>query len=281
MEKSDYLKNPDDAMRIDSKESARAIENYIAQEVAKSDKSGIVLGLSGGLDSSVVAALGKNALGKERVHGIIMPSFSNTKSDYDDAVSLAKNLGISYNAISIEDLLGSFKATGLFESKMAYANIKPRIRMALLYGYANSNNYLVAGTGNRSEIMIGYFTKFGDGGADILPIGGLYKTQVFEIAKYLAIPEMIIRKKPSAGLWENQTDEEEIGMTYRNLDLILAGIELGLKDTEIYRATGIKGAETAAVVKRIGSSAHKRIAPEAPKIISFDIYDFPPNQEGD
>jgi NAD+ synthase len=281
MEKSDYLKNPDDAMRIDSKESARAIENYIAQEVAKSDKIGIVLGLSGGLDSSVVAALGKNALGKERVHGIIMPSSSNTKSDYDDAVSLAKNLGISYNAISIEDLLESFKATGLFESRIAYANIKPRIRMALLYGYANSNNYLVAGTGNRSEIMIGYFTKFGDGGADILPIGGLYKTQVFEIAKYLGIPEMVIRKKPSAGLWENQTDEEEIGMTYRNLDLILAGIELGLKDTEIYHATGIKGAETAAVVKRIGSSAHKRIAPEAPKISSFDIYDFPPNQEGD
>ncbi|MCX6709708.1 MAG: NAD+ synthase, partial [Candidatus Woesearchaeota archaeon] len=242
---------------------------------------GIVLGLSGGLDSSVVAALGKNALGKEKVHGMIMPSSSNTKSDYDDAVSLAKNLGISYEAKPIEGIIDSFRKTVLFNEKMSYANIKPRIRMALLYGYANSKNYLVAGTGNRSEIMIGYFTKFGDGGADIFPIGSLYKTQVFELAKYLGIPEPIINKKPSAGLWENQTDEDEIGITYHNLDLILAGIELGLSDKEIYCATGIDDSAIEMVVKRIRNSAHKRIAPKPPKINSFDFGDFPPNQEAD
>ena len=281
MEKADYLRNPGESMRIDSEKSARIIENYIAGEVAKSNKCGIVLGLSGGIDSSVVAALGKNALGKEKVHGIIMPSSSNTKSDYDDAVSLAKGLGISYEAVPIEDILESFKATGLFEGKMAYANIKPRIRMSLLYGYANSNNYLVAGTGNRSEIMIGYFTKFGDSGVDILPIGSLYKTQVFELAESLGIPEQIIKKKPSAGLWENQTDEAELGITYRNLDLILAGIELGLKDNEIHCATGVENSAIEMVVKKIMHSAHKRIAPEAPKINSFDFYDLPPNQEAE
>ncbi|MEW5760546.1 MAG: NAD(+) synthase, partial [Candidatus Thermoplasmatota archaeon] len=153
-------------------------------------------------------------------------------------------------------------------------NLKARIRMLLLYAYANSKNLIVVGTGNKTELLCGYFTKFGDGGADILPIGDLYKTQVREMARFLEIPEKIINKVPSAGLWKGQTDEDELGIKYEKLDKILYGIELGLDKNEISNKVELPIKEVERIMNMVELTKHKRKFPLIPKIgyctVGFD-----------
>jgi len=186
----------------------------------------VVLGLSGGLDSSVVTYLAVEALGADNVQGLILPSSTNTKEDLDLAQKIAKHLGIQYSTFSIQSLLEFYAETLNFKpNKQTLGNLKARIRMTLLYSKANELNGLVLGTGNKTEIMTGYFTKHGDGGADLLPIGDLYKTEERELAKYLEIPQEIINRPPTAGLWKGQTDEDELGITYDELDKILIATE--------------------------------------------------------
>jgi len=186
----------------------------------------VVLGLSGGLDSSVVAYLTTEALGAGKVHGLILPSSTNTEEDLGLAKKIAKHLDIEYSVFNIQPILKSYTETLDFKpNKQTLGNLKARIRMTLLYTKANEINGLVLGTGNKTEIMTGYFTKHGDGGADLLPIGDLYKTEERELAKYLGIPQKIIDRPPTAGLWEGQTDEGELGITYDKLDKILIAIE--------------------------------------------------------
>ncbi|HIP57929.1 MAG TPA: NAD(+) synthase, partial [Archaeoglobus profundus] len=141
-----------------------------------------------------------------------------------------------------------------------------RVRMTICYYYANSLGYLVAGTGNKSELMTGYFTKYGDGGVDFLPIGDLYKTEVFELAKYLGVPEKIIKKIPSAGLWAGQTDEDELGITYNKLDTILKGLEIGYSPNEICKIYNVKEEDVRRVIHLIESSKHKRELPPIVKV---------------
>ncbi|MEM4472688.1 MAG: NAD+ synthase [Archaeoglobaceae archaeon] len=239
----------------------RAIEeritNFIREQVEKSNSTGVVLGLSGGIDSAVVAFLCTKALGREKVLANIMPEKGVTmKEDLEDALLVAKKLGIEYNIIEISPIVKLFLDI-LGENKNAVINLKPRIRMIINYFYANKLRRLVAGTGNKSEIMIGYFTKFGDGGVDFQPIGDLYKTEIFEFARYLGVPERIIKKRPTAGLYVGQTDEEEIGMSYYELDEILKEIEKGIerKDEKFQR-----------VMNLIKASEHKRMLPPIPKV---------------
>ncbi|MFH1790003.1 MAG: NAD+ synthase [bacterium] len=214
----------------------------------------VVLGLSGGIDSSVIANLAVKALGSSKVFGLIMPSSQNQENDLTDAIQLSENLKIKYEIIQIDEIIKSFeKVMDLKQDKKALGNLMARIRMCLLYAKAGQINGLVVGTGNKSEIMAGYFTKYGDGGADILPLGGLIKTQVFEMARFIGMDENIINKKPSAGLWKGQSDEDELGITYCDFDKIVTAIEKNEK-TGDFSAT-----QVALVQKYIDDSKHKRL----------------------
>ncbi|MDI6602152.1 MAG: NAD(+) synthase [Thermoanaerobacteraceae bacterium] len=205
---------------------AGKIVNWMKDCVKDAGADGIVVGLSGGIDSSVVAALAKRAF-PENSLGVIMPCHSNP-IDEEHARILADTINIETKKAVLDtayDELLRIYGAGEDTPRLALANIKPRLRMITLYFFANSRNYIVAGTGNKSELIVGYFTKYGDGGVDILPIGGLVKTQVRELATYLGVPQVIIDKPPTAGLWDNQTDEKEMGITYEELDrYILTGL---------------------------------------------------------
>jgi len=231
--------------------------DWIRDKATKAKAEGVVFGLSGGIDSAVVAALSIKVFPKNTL-AIIMPCY-NLETDTDDAMDLINKFNVSYKIIDLSKIYDSFiyllkdKEKEKEESfKLAEANVKPRLRMITLYYFANKLNYLVMGTGNKSELMIGYFTKYGDGGADILPLGNLLKNQVKELAEYLGIPKKIINKPPSAGLWAGQTDEEEIGINYNQLDKYLKEGKLNNKIIE------------KKIQDKITQSAHKRTTPAKP-----------------
>ncbi|RLJ05781.1 MAG: NAD(+) synthetase [Candidatus Aenigmatarchaeota archaeon] len=232
------------------------IANWIKNKVEEANAKGAVIGMSGGVDSSLAAVLCKKALG-DNLLGILMPCHSNP-SDLEHAKIVAEKFGIPTQTVDLTEIYDKLLKTLPDGNQIAKANLKPRLRMLALYYFANKLGYLVAGTGNKTEIMVGYFTKYGDGGVDIEPIGGLYKTQVRELAKELGIPEEIITKPPSAGLWEGQTDEGEMGITYEELDKILQALEKG--DTE-----GLDPEKVEKVKQMIQKSEHKRKPPEAPE----------------
>ncbi|MCX5695818.1 MAG: NAD+ synthase [Candidatus Omnitrophica bacterium] len=226
---------------------------WIRKQVKEANAQGIVLGLSGGIDSAVVCALAKEAVGKENVLGLFMPCQSQAQ-DIKDAKIVAGKLKVRTKTVDLSGIYGSFLKVLPKASNLAYANLRPRLRMTVLYYFANKFNYLVCGTGNKSELMAGYFTKYGDGGVDILPIAGLLKKDVRLLAKELGIPGHIITKAPTAGLWPGQTDEGEMGITYNELDDILYRLE--------HRQKQRAGKEKVAKVKSmIARSGHKRNMP--------------------
>ena len=196
------------------------ITSWIKQKVKDSGAKGIVLGLSGGIDSAVVAALAKAAVGKNNLLVLFMPCNSNSQ-DLRDAKLVAQELGLKFKLVDLSVVYSYFLKVLPGAISLARGNLKPRLRMSALYYFANKLNYLVCGTGNKSELLVGYFTKYGDGGVDILPIADLFKRQVRQLAKELKIPPGIITKAPTAGLWHGQTDEGEMGITYDELDDIL------------------------------------------------------------
>ena len=209
-------------------EAAEQISSWIRERVEEAGAEGVVLGMSGGIDSSVTAVLAKRGLG-DRVLGLMLPCHSNP-TDVEHARRVASEFGIETEYVDLTPVFDCLVEALPLGDRVAVGNLMPRLRMAALYYFANSRNYLVVGTGNESEIKCGYFTKHGDGGVDILPLGDLRKAQVRELARELGIPEEIVTKPPSAGLWEGQTDEGEMGITYEELDKVLLAIESG--DTE-------------------------------------------------
>lgn len=197
------------------------IENYVKESGTK----GAVIGISGGIDSAVVAALAVEALGPGRVLGLILPCESN-EEDMKDAIDFTEKLGIDYKIIDLTNTYQVFLRDNRENSQcnLSFCNIKPRLRMTTLYFQASLYNYLVLGTSNKSELVTGYLTKYGDGGVDIEPIADLLKNEVYQMASLLDIPKEIIEKKPTADLMPNQTDEGEMGFTYAELDrFILTG----------------------------------------------------------
>ncbi len=208
------------------KKLAKDISNWIKKQVEKANAKGVVFGLSGGIDSTVVAVLCRNAFPEKHL-ALILPCFSS-KKDLNDANLVVKKFALNYEIINLEEVFLAFSKTlnfGPQDKELAVVNIKPRLRMLTLYYFANKLNYLVVGTSNKSELTMGYFTKYGDGGVDILPLGDLTKTEVYKLAEVLDIPKRIIEKPPSAGLYPDQTDEKEMGIKYKLLDKVIGAIE--------------------------------------------------------
>lgn len=253
--------------KIDLEKTKTDIVEFIKSKVSEAKADGIVVGLSGGIDSTLIAYLSCEAVGKENVFGIIMPSTTTPPEDKIHGIEIAQSLGIDYKQIAIDSILNEFLSmTQLEDNDLAIGNLKARIRMSIIYYFANQKNYLVSGTGNKSEILIGYFTKHGDGACDMEPIGDLYKTEVYSLSEHLDIPKEIIKKPPRAGLWENQTDEAEIGMSYELLDQILyLYTQKDEKQTEIAEKLEISVDDVDMIIEKIKRSEHKSKVPEIPQ----------------
>lgn len=208
----------------------REIVEWLQEKVFSSGGEGAVFGLSGGVDSAVVAAICQKAFG-DQVLGVIMPCYSE-EEEVEHAQLVAEKLKIPSRTVTLDAAYDQLLlAVGEEEEKeekarLARANIKPRLRMTVLYYRAALHRYRVIGTGNKSEILIGYFTKYGDGGVDLEPLGDLLKEEVWELARFLELPREVIEKKPTAGLWKGQSDEEEMGFSYKELDRFLKGEEV-------------------------------------------------------
>lgn len=199
------------------KEVVDNLVEWLRDSVKEANCKGIVYGLSGGVDSAVIAALSKLAFGDESL-AIMMPINSSFEDEIDAKLVIDK---FNLNAIKV-DLSRTYsefvEVVEKGDNNMAYANVKPRLRMTTLYYYAQLKGYLVVGTSNKSEFTVGYFTKYGDSGSDLMPLVDFTKKEIFELARYLEIPDKIIQKPPSAGLFEDQTDENEMGFTYNDLE---------------------------------------------------------------
>ena len=254
------------------KEIEKKLIKWIRNKVNDAGCRGAVIGLSGGIDSSVTSLLCQKAF-PENTLGIIMPCQSSPE-DRVDAVKHAEKFGIEYKDIDLGAVYNKFLQTinnsdskldldkvishqnltaAEGSLKLALANMKPRLRMTLLYFYANLNNYLVVGTDNRSELKLGYFTKYGDGGIDIAPLGNLVKLEVRGLAREMNIDQKIITKSPSAGLWDGQSDQDEIGLSYREIDY--------------YIVEGEADPETAAKIEKIAAANQHKL--ELPAIPNF------------
>lgn len=239
---------------------------FIRSKVQEAVASGAVIGMSGGIDSSLTAYLAVEALGSENVIGLMLPEKGITsKQDVEDATEVAETLGIEHMVIEIEPVLRSFsKVITSFDKTnlVAGGNLKARTRMCILYYHANLLNRMVIGTGNKTELLLGYFTKYGDGGVDIEPIGGLYKIQVRGLARYLGIPARIIDKVPTAGLWKGQTDEGELGVTYEAADRILTMLVDEKQDvSEVKKIFPPEHVERLVALIRVNE--HKRLPPQS------------------
>jgi len=244
---------------------SKKIAIFLKNELKSSGLGGYVFGLSGGLDSSVVASLLSRAA-SEKTLALVIPSKATPQQDVNDATDLAKKLNIQFRIIDLTDIHSNILRE-LPNDRLASGNLLARIRMCMLYYYANRKNCLVVGTGDKSELLIGYFTKYGDGGADLLPIASLYKTQVRAIGSYLKLPSTILTKKSGPMLWEKHTAEEEIGMLYEEIDCILYCLfDLKLSPKSTAKKLNISLERVEKIRQMHIKSAHKRNLPKICKL---------------
>lgn len=235
------------------------IHVFISDIFKEAGKGTGVIGISGGVDSAVVASIASKALGVGNIIGVSMPCNSSEDSR-TDAAALATHLGIRLHVVELDDTHNIMNSLLPFNlSKIENGNIAARLRMTTVFSFASHHDALVIGTGNRSEHMLGYFTKYGDGGTDLEPIGDLYKSEVYKLAEELDIPQSIIDKPASAGLWDGQTDEGELGYTYDSIELILKNFYNAKgTDPEIVGAS-LELIQT--IRKRVWSQQHKTQVP--------------------
>ncbi len=294
-------------LRIDPEKLSQKLKKFIHTSVHNLNRNGVVIGLSGGLDSSVVLALSVRALGLGKVLGLIMPERDSQPDSESDARLQADELGVRVERVELTPILSDMgiyqhlpKAAftqrgiaaaavkvgyklytrftgerpflsglegtdfGLLKRANAYYRMKHRVRMVLLYSYAEHQNLLVAGTANKTEFLTGFFVKYGDGAADIMPLLRLYKTQVRQLAKFLRVPEKIINKAPSPDLIPGITDEFAMGITYEKLDLVLAGLEVSRGVNDIAEASGVRRETVEYVRELVRRSEHMRSSPLVP-----------------
>ncbi len=257
--------NYNKSLDIDTQLITEKIEQFIFSKLKNSGLKGGVVAVSGGIDSALTLLLTVRALGSKRVRAITMPERDITpRSDIDDVMRLTEMCDVTCDVVEITPVLRVMRSSlPLYDSSdlVPSGNIKARIRMTILYHYANTLKHLVVGSSNKTELLMGYFTKYGDGGVDIMPLADLYKTQVRQLARYLKIPREIIEKTPTAGLWPGQSDEAELGIKYEILDLILSFWEKGADIKEIAVNMEIEPSKVGIVLDRVRINEHKRRLP--------------------
>lgn len=258
------------ALGLDLPDVGSRIKRFIKCYVENTGAKGVVLGMSGGIDSNTVAALSALAIGGENVLGLMLPEKeTHSQQEIDDAKLVADKFGIKSLVCDITPALERlYSSIPVFDTadKLCKGNIKARTRMIYLYYYANKQNRIVCGSSDKSETMMGYFTKWGDVAADIAPIMDLYKTQVRKLAQHIGIPAELAEKPSTPGLWQGQSAEGELGIKYELLDLILFGLERFMSPAEIAEQLDVKIAQVAQVKARWLSVEHKRRMPLTPKL---------------
>ncbi|MEM1718382.1 MAG: NAD+ synthase [Thermosphaera sp.] len=257
-------------IEIDYDEVISIVKNFIAEYFNKVRANSLVVGLSGGIDSSTLLALVSESIPRDKIIGLILPDTRVTpREDVEDAISIAEEFSVKYHLIEIDGIVDSFSVLPGFDvaGKLDTGNLRARVRMTIMYYFANKYNGIVAGSSDRSELLIGYFTKYGDGGADILPLGCLYKTQVRTLARRLGLPERIVLKPSSPRLWKDHTAEDELGVKYEDIDLVLYGVfDKGLKPDDVVKATGISKNVVDKILRMHYLSRHKRSFPPIPSM---------------
>jgi NAD+ synthase len=252
--------------QIDAWRVEKFLSEFIREYTEKAGKEKVILGISGGIDSALVAALAREALGPRRVVGLILPYHSTPPEEARDAEHLCRMLKIRHKTIEITPMVDAYFSHFPRASLMRRGNKMARERMSILYDWAAYHDALVLGTSNRTELTLGYFTKFGDGGADLEPIGGLYKCEVRQLGHSLSLPRMILDKPPSAGFWKGQTDEKELGFSYNLLDRFLhLHLDKGFTPDQLVES-GFPPETVVAVVRRIRANRHKLLFPPSAEI---------------
>ncbi len=257
-------------MEIDFAEAQTRICRFIKEYVENAGAKGVVLGLSGGVDSATIAALSSLAIGGENVLGLMMPEEENfNQKDIDDAQTVADRFHIKTQCVNMTEFLDAFyRGIPVYDSshKLGKGNIKARARMIILYYYANTQSRIVCGSSDKSETLMGYFTKWGDAAADIAPIMDLYKTQVRKLAIHAGVPKEIALRPSTPALWPNQLAETELEIKYETLDLILYGLERFMEAADIAQQLAIEKDWVDKVKSRWLATEHKRKMPLAPKL---------------
>jgi NAD+ synthase len=262
-----------------NEEHLQIIKQFIIAKVADARSNGVVFGVSGGLDSAVVFYICHQIFESHQITPVFLPETTTPTQDSIDAKLISSNLEIPLVEINIDPIMDVFlNSTNL--DKMdpnSLGNLKARVRMNILYLIANSENKLVLGTSNKSELLLGYYTKFGDGGSDVAPIGDLYKTQVKGLAQHLGVPDNIISKPPTAGLIADQTDEDELGLSYEIIDKILYGLECDVTSNKIAQALDLEIIIIEDIKQKVKVNRHKRKFSKIPKLglktIGVDLYE--------
>ncbi len=255
-------------------ELRRRAVGFVATAVEEAGAEGVVVGVSGGIDSTVAAHIAVRAVGSENVQAYSFPAAANRYENMRDAEEVADKLDVGFRSVEIQGLVDRFADTAEVttgrtleeeERRLMEGNAAARLRMALLYSQASIHDSLVVGTGNRSELLLGYYTKHGDGAADILPIGDLYKTEVRGLARHLGVPDKIVGKPPTAGLWGGQSDESELGLPYEEIDRVLnLYVDRQLPMEDVADEAGVDVEELEDVVEMLEENEHKRTPPPTP-----------------
>ena len=251
---------------LNLKEVHNELVEFLRENFKKAGFSKAVLGLSGGIDSALVAYLLRDALGKENVLAIMMPYKSSNPDSLNHAKLVIEDLGINSKTIEITDMIDAYFKNEKEATSLRMGNKMARERMSILFDYSSKENALVIGTSNKTEIYLGYSTQFGDSACALNPIGDLYKTNIWDLSRYLKIPNELIEKKPSADLWEGQTDEQEMGLTYKEADQVLYRMLEENKTVKEILAEGFNKDLVDNILKRMNRSEYKRRMPLIAKI---------------
>ena len=256
-------------LKINAARTEKRIIKFIREELGKTPFHKAVLGLSGGIDSAVIARLTAKAIGSKNIFSLILPFRNSSLGNINDAKMVAKKLSLHNEIINITPMLKAYFKNFSKVDKIRLGNKIARERMSILYDVAKKEKALVIGTSNKTELLLGYFTKYGDGGVDLEPLGSLYKTQVYQLAEYLKISEKIIKKTPSADLWKGQTDEGELGLSYQEMDEILYFlVDRGYNKNKILKS-GYSEKKIKEIEFLLKNSSHKRNAAPIPKLYPF------------
>ena len=251
---------------LNLKEVHNELVEFLRENFKKAGFSKAVLGLSGGIDSALVAYLLRDALGKENILAIMMPYKSSNPDSLNHAKLVIEDLKINSKTIEITDMIDAYFKNEKEASSLRMGNKMARERMSILFDYSSKENALVVGTSNKTEIYLGYSTQFGDSACALNPIGDLYKTNIWDLSRYLKIPNELIEKKPSADLWEGQTDEQEMGLTYKEADQVLYRMLEENKTVEEVLGEGFNKDLVDNIVRRMNRNEYKRRMPLIAKI---------------